>query len=231
VSIFLQVRFYDTFLAPGPPEEPVPDLPTSERSYYLDEHWRNDEEHRWFRNLMQEENMARSPNESDLDYGVRALQFVSRTFRYEIPDGNPRWKQITAEKGSFGDWLYTWETRSGECLRISQFYADMLREAGIPVRQVSGNWVEGDHGHHLRDLIWLTGIGWVPVEPTSAVTDSRAHGSLKYFSYWGGAYLAGNESVDFHVPWRTGTFNCGTFDTLWYLFDDGRFHMTTARVR
>lgn len=230
VTVTVKVRFYDTRLERGPSKSTIPTLSEAERKYYTDPHWTRPDMAQWFREATSKVGMHRNAEESDLAFALRALVFVGKEFHYYDPAKDPVFRPESNQLGDLGDLQFHWRIRAGECWRLSSVYANILRQAGIPVRTVSGNWVIGDYGHHLRDIVWIDGLGWVPVEPTSSTNSGDGKGTTKFFGVWGGDFLAGNESIDYHVLWGQQTFNVGTFDSLWFLTDDGKFSITKNKM-
>ena len=119
-----------------------------------------------------------------------------------------------------GDWHYTMETCTGECWRLSDTYCRIMRMNGIPARLVSGNYFGNDSGHHLRSLVFLPEVGWVPVEATAAVS-ARNRPPLEFFGTWVGTMLIGNRNIDFELQGPKGKWNIGTLDSLGFGGADG----------
>ena len=108
-----------------------------------------------------------------------------------------------------GDWRYTLGTSRGECLRLSDTYARVMRMNGVPARLVNRNFINEQNGHHLRSLVWLADTGWVPVEVTSAVGPPKKP-ALDFLGACGGPMLVGNRNVGYELLGPKGTWNIGT---------------------
>lgn len=85
------------------------------------------------------------------------------------------------------EFLFT--TRSGFCEHYASSFTFMMRAAGIPARVVTGylggeiNPVDGylvvrQSEAHAWTEVWLTGEGWVRVDPTAAVSPLRVESGL-----------------------------------------------------
>jgi hypothetical protein len=150
-------------------------------------------------------------------------------FRYVIPDDLPEHKAMVARDPELGEWRYTLSTLTGECWRLSDTYCRVMRMNGIPARLVSGNYVDGV-GHHLRSLVFLPDVGWIPVEATAAVT-SRKKPPLEFFGTWGGAMLVGNRNIDFELEGPKGKQGIGTLDSLAFGAVDGKWEFPDAQIK
>lgn len=108
---------------------------------------------------------------------------------------------------------FFFETRSGFCVHYASTYTYLMRAAGIPARVVTGylggeynnvgrinttkqNKQQGGHlsvyqyDAHAWSEIWLEGIGWRRVDPTSAVDPQRVD------SGWSNELLAQQSSLN-----------------------------------
>jgi transglutaminase-like putative cysteine protease len=96
---------------------------------------------------------------------------------------------------------------------------------GVPARVVSGNIVGGGPAHHLRTLVWLECVGWIPVEPT-AVTSNKREVPMRKFGNWGGTMLNSNVNIGYSVPVNGNQRYIGALDTLWLLPVSGKDEST-----
>jgi transglutaminase-like putative cysteine protease len=85
-------------------------------------------------------------------------------------------------RDSVDDFLF--ETRRGFCEHFASAFTFLMRAAGIPARVVTGYqggsyngvgqyWVVRQSDAHAWAEVWLTGRGWVRVDPTAAVSPQR----------------------------------------------------------
>src|SRR5579872_1042008 len=221
VTAHVVVQFHHTELAPGAAHSQVQPLGQIERRQYLDDGWANEKERAWFTQWMKTHKLMRG-NEEQCEFAFRILRFMREHFRYVIPDDLPEHKAMVARDPELGDWRYTLSTFSGECWRLSDTYCRVMRMNGIPARLVSGNHLDGDGGHHLRSLVFLSDVGWVPVEVTEAVTVPK-NPPLDFFGTWGGNMLVGNRNLGFELAGPKGKWNIGTFDSLGFGAADGKW--------
>lgn len=82
---------------------------------------------------------------------------------------------------------FLFSTRTGFCEHFSSSFAVLMRAAGIPTRVVvgyqggmlnefGGYWRVRNADAHAWNEVWMTGRGWVRVDPTSAVQRIGARG-------------------------------------------------------
>ena len=215
------VQFHYTELTPGAPKGKVAALGPLQRREYLDDGWPDGKARAWFTQWMKTHKLMRGEEEEGA-FAFRVLKFMQAHFRYVIPDDLPEHKRMVARDPEMGEWRYTLGTFTGECLRISDTYCRVMRMNGIPARLVSGNFIGTGSGHHLRSLVWLAGVGWIPVEATSAVSSPKEP-ALRFFGTWGGPMLVGNRNINYELPGPKGSWSIGTMDGLAFGAADGKW--------
>ncbi|MBS1701766.1 MAG: transglutaminase domain-containing protein [Armatimonadetes bacterium] len=216
VELLVQVdwKYYETRLSPTNSPVEVKALGDREKADALKTPWRTKDEKDWFGRFLTTNNLWKLDSETDLDFAVRAEQFEAANFRYQIPDRElsdvlARWKQVL-------------DSQSGECWRLSDLLAQILRQNGIPVRTTSGNLTDGRH--HVRDLVYLNKVGWTPVEATTAVCRQNINGT---FGSWGDTtMLNGNWTTNVVTATKKGNVRVGTFDKPMWLPTTGNLWFT-----
>ena len=134
-----------------------------------------------------------------------------------------------------GDIKAMLETRnlSGKCADLNALYVGLARSVGLPARDVYGlRVVKSEFGYrslgagtpnvtraqHCRAEVFLTGYGWVPVDPADVrkvVLEERAQPTpladpivppvrAKLFGAWEMNWLAYNEAHDVKLPGSSG---------------------------
>jgi hypothetical protein len=222
VIAHVDVQFRDTALKPGPSPGRVLPIAPAARAEYLDDDWPNEQARSWFKQWTSNHHLNRAAGEATAAYAFRVLRFMQAHFRYVIPDDIPEHKAMVEQDPVMGDWHYTIKTSTGECWRLSDTYCRVMRMNGVPTRLVSGNFIGDGSGHHLRSLIYLEEVGWVPIEVTSAVSMPKKP-ARQFFGTWGGSYLAGNRNIDFALPGPKDKWNIGTLDGLAFGSADGKW--------
>lgn len=123
---------------------------------------------------------------------------------------------------------FLFETRTGFCEHYASSFTMLMRAAGIPARVVTGyqggelNPVDDYYIVRQRDAhawaeVWLTGQGWVRVDPTAAVAPERVESSIDT------SLLGAGEAVRFNVPhsdllakaWQQLTLNLDAINNRW----------------
>jgi transglutaminase-like putative cysteine protease len=90
-------------------------------------------------------------------------------------------------RDSVDDFLFS--TRQGFCEHYSSSFTFLMRAAGIPARVVTGYqggekneigdyYVVHQYDAHAWSEVWLTGQGWVRIDPTAAVAPERVERGL-----------------------------------------------------
>jgi len=229
VTARVDVQLYHTELTPGAAPGRVKPLAPLQHREFLDDGWPNEKARAWFTGWMKSHKLIRGGEEEGA-FAFRVLKFMQEHFRYVIPDKLPAYKAMVARDPEMGDWHYTIETFSGECWRLSDTYCRVMRLNGIPARLVSGNYFGKDSGHHLRSLIFLPEVGWVPMEVTAAVS-SRTSPPLEFFGTWGGTMLIGNQNIGFELKGPKGNWNIGTLDGLGFAAADGKWEFPSVEIK
>jgi hypothetical protein len=223
------VQFHNTKLEAGPAAGKVEPLSRLQQKELLDDGWPNHSAREWFTQWMKQHTLIRN-GEDEAAFAFRLLKFMQKNFRYVIPDNIPEHKEMVAKDPEMGDWHYTIKTSTGECYRLSDLYDRVLRMNGIPARLVSGNWLIGDKGHHLRSLIFLNHVCWVPIEATAAVTSPKVP-PITFLGSWGGPMLIGNRNIDFELQGPKNKWSIGTFDQIGFGAADGTWDFPNAEIK
>jgi hypothetical protein len=219
---------HNTSLVAGPPTAKAKPLGRLQHREFMDDGWPDESARKWFAEWMRAHDLMRG-DEDEAAFAFRVLKFMQRYFRYVIPDDLPDHKAMVTKDPLMGDWHYTIQSRSGECLRLSDTYCRILRMNGLPARLVSGNFFGPESGHHLRSLVYLPEIGWVPVEATAAVSLPESP-PLRFFGSWRGTMLIGNRNLGFELPGPKGSQGIGTMDQLAFAADDGTWEFPDAEI-
>lgn len=118
----------------------------------------------------------RAESSSDMNYVQRVLGFFREENYFYTLEPPPLGPQAV------DDFLF--RTRRGFCEHYSSAFSVLMRAAGIPARVVvgyqGGERHEADHYVTVRQMdahawaeVWLEGLGWVMIDPTSAVAPER----------------------------------------------------------
>jgi transglutaminase-like putative cysteine protease len=105
----------------------------------------------------------------------RALDWIGEEFSYSLA-------VLPGGRNAVDEFLF--DTQVGFCQHFSSSFASLMRAAGIPSRVVLGYaggyrnrygeyWVVRKMDAHAWTEVWLSGQGWVRVDPTAAVAPER----------------------------------------------------------
>lgn len=110
----------------------------------------------------------------------RMLASIRREFVYTL-DAEPLGRHTVDE--------FLFRTKAGFCEHYSSSFVVTMRAAGIPARVVTGYvggyrnpigdyWLVRRSDAHAWSEVWLTGRGWVRIDPTAAVAPERIYDTI-----------------------------------------------------
>lgn len=110
----------------------------------------------------------------------RMLASIRREFVYTL-DVEPLGRHTVDE--------FLFRTKAGYCEHFSSSFVVTMRAAGIPARVVTGYvggyrnpigdyWLVRRSDAHAWSEVWLTGRGWVRIDPTAAVAPERIYDTI-----------------------------------------------------
>ncbi len=67
------------------------------------------------------------------------------------------------------------EEGKGDCGQYAALFVAICRAGGVPARPVAGSWAHGVNQWHCWAEFLLTGVGWIPVDPTAGRKGSSQH--------------------------------------------------------
>lgn len=122
----------------------------------------------------------RSAGTNDDAIVQRALSWITRDFIYTLD--TPLLGHDSVDE-------FLFEQKRGFCEHFSSAFVVLMRGAGIPARVVTGYaggyhnpygdyWLVRNSDAHAWSEVWLSGRGWVRVDPTAAVAPERIYDTL-----------------------------------------------------
>ncbi len=147
---------------------------------------------RRFQEWMTEVALKRHKGETDMAFARRAFACIKHHFRYQWPTPQHTASQVCAAGRS-------------DCGGLSAVFASTMRANGVPARLLGGRWAasqkpgdrNGDYGQwHVKSEFFAHGVGWVPVDASGAVGDSRG-GDFAFFGNDPGDFIAMANGQDF----------------------------------
>lgn len=212
----------------GGPSRKVADLSAEERETYLAFGGFYDFDQPAFREWVDQHGLQRKANEGEIHFARRIFLALKSGLRYE-------W-------GSNLDFHATaaCKTAKGDCGAMSVLFASIMRCHGVPARTLWGRWAKSSvpgklwynkpyYQTHVKAEFFARGIGWVPVDVSSAVLHDKSPQGLKFFGNDPGDFIAFH--VDGNIEIDTRLFGVKTVNGLqnlhWWVkgrgkLDDGK---------
>lgn len=150
----------------------VAPLTAAERKYYLSSTSQVDHDARAFREWLEAKNLRRGDGEGELDFAARVLDVLRADFRYRFDAEADKRASVACR------------AEATDCGGLSSLLAGAMRANAVPARLLVGRMalprkpdsgpaqIEHDRPH-VRAELFVTGIGWVPVDPTLAALSRR----------------------------------------------------------
>lgn len=163
-----------------------------------------------FQRWLKQNDLRRHENERDLALAYRVFRHIASTYRYEYLANQDR----RASRLCRGD--------RTDCGGLAMLWTSAMRAGGVPARVLFGRWAESgknptdDIGTaHAKAECFIAGVGWVPVDLSSALSDRRR--GDRYFGQDPGDFLALHIDPDLSVdagpfgrksiPWLQGALH------------------------
>ena len=177
--------------------------------------------------------LHRKSGEDALDFGRRVFLQIARSFEYDYASEMDRRASHVCEAGK------------SDCGGMCTLFIAVMRRHGIPARSLYGRWAKSAkidetlngvryRQEHVKAEFFVDGLGWVPVDLSSAVLHDRSPEGLRYFANDPGDFLTvhvdgdlkvdtihfGEEDLSFLQSFAyyitgTGKFEDITWDATW----------------
>ncbi|BDS07832.1 transglutaminase [Oceaniferula spumae] len=166
----------------------VENLTKSDRSLFLraDQYYghRNTDFSAW----VKEKGYLRRKGEGEIDFAGRVFQDMAQSFTYDYAVKMDR------------SLMSVCHDRKSDCGGLSFVFVSVMRSQGIPARSMFGRWatsavkdqkVKGVdyYQSHVKAEFYAQGVGWVPVDISSAVLHDRSESKLAYFGQDKGDFI------------------------------------------
>lgn len=141
-----------------------------------------------FQAWQRKNDLVRKVGEGEVDFSRRVYQHIVRTFDYHY---------VYDQKREVG---YICNQAKSDCGGLCVLFCSVLRSQGIPARCLAGRWAqsakEGEivgsvvyYQQHVKAEFFAQGVGWVPVDLSSAILQDKSKAKLKYFANDPGDFL------------------------------------------
>jgi transglutaminase-like putative cysteine protease len=203
-ALSVEARYTATLIArrlverkPGSPPPKVTPLTASERVLSLRasaEHF--DFETPGFRAWLADRGLARVEGEPDVDYARRVFLVIKKEFSYLYTNTLDRHATAVCKAGK------------SDCGGLAVVFASAMRAQGIPARLLVGRWAfdggkdGGPAGNqeHVKAEFFAEGVGWVPVDCSSAILHDKSPEGLAYFGIDAGDFIVHHLDLDLEIP-------------------------------
>ncbi|EFA84674.1 hypothetical protein PPL_01665 [Heterostelium album PN500] len=171
---------------PGQMIPPVPMMGEEQRAYHLKKTSLMDFDSVVFQNWVTNNRLHPMPTEIGpeplLCYAYRVFLFIKIHFSYIYA------KDVKSRKASD-----TIVRRATDCGGFCILYAAIMRMHGIPCRLLFGRWAattpEPTGNVHVKGEFYCDGVGWIPYDPASAITNDHTAPYTKCFGSSGGNFI------------------------------------------
>ena len=156
--------------------------------------------------------LRRRSTEGEVDYGRRVFQQLARnlTYSYEGPFQQRRASDVIS-------------TGKSDCGGMSALLVAVMRSEGVPARMRAGRWAKSavpgekvDHvayfQEHVKAEFHADGVGWIPVDLSSAVLHDRSPEKLNAFGVDAGNFITMH--VDTNLVYQSIHFGVKQADYL-----------------
>ncbi len=99
--------------------------------------------------------------------------------------------------------------KKSDCGGLCILFVAAMRSQGVPARALVGRWAisashgkHGDSQEHVKAEFFAQGVGWVPVDLSSAILHDKTAEKLKYFGRDPGDHLAFAVDTDVLIDTR-----------------------------
>jgi transglutaminase-like putative cysteine protease len=170
------------------PEDSAAPLAARDRQLFLRRTSQFDYTSRTFQKWANSNDLVRARTEGEVDFARRVFLRIAKDFEYEYLGEQDRKASHVCQVGK------------SDCGGLAVLFATVLRSQGIPARTLAGRWAVSAkpdekigevkyHQEHIKAEFFAQGVGWVPVDLSSAILHDRSPGKLEYFGKDPGDFL------------------------------------------
>ncbi|MCE9608534.1 MAG: transglutaminase-like domain-containing protein [Planctomycetia bacterium] len=167
---------------------PADELTSASREFNLRATPIFDFESEAFTDWLDEEKLWRRKSESELHFARRVFIHLKNTLTYEYKADMDRVASHVCEAGK------------SDCGGLSILFVSVMRANEIPARVLAGCWAKSAKADamlggiryyqaHIKGEFYLEGVGWVPLDLSSAVSYEKEPEGLTYFGHDRGDFI------------------------------------------
>jgi hypothetical protein len=191
VAVVTEATLYSRKLVAGAPSEKVAPLDPEERQLALAKTPTEDFTDPVFLGWLQRLRLMRGADETDLAFAERAFRTIKHasSYLYSGPFQVRQASKVCTDPRT-------------DCGGFAVLLVSALRANRVPARALCGRWTKSAVSNepmmqmHVKAEFWAEGIGWVPVDLSSAVQLDRDGETLRYFGDDPGDILVQHTDTD-----------------------------------
>ncbi|KLU05769.1 putative transglutaminase [Rhodopirellula islandica] len=149
--------------------------------------------------------------EGEVRFAQRVFQKLANSYQYSYVPSEDRTASLLCQ------------SNATDCGGLSTLFATVMRSEGVPARILSGRWAisatQGEtindqpyYQYHVIAEFYAQGVGWIPLDTSSAIIHDRTKTKLQYFGQSDGNFISyhvdpGVEfDTDLHGDYRAAYF-------------------------
>jgi len=153
---------------------------------------------------------VRKSREGEIDFARRVFQDLVRNFKYAYTRKMDRSLMSVCKSGK------------SDCGGLSSLFVAVMRSEGIPARSLCGRWAKSSvkgqkignvpyFQTHVKAEFYAQGVGWVPVDLSSAILHDHSRQRLAYFGQDKGEFI----TMHLDPGFRVDTYHFGIQESEW----------------
>ena len=170
------------------PKKAVKDLTPLEKQFCLRTTEQLDYTSAMLRQWVEKNRATRAEKEGEVDYARRIFQTIAKNFTYEYLVEQDRHASQVGQAGK------------SDCGGLANLFVATLRSQGIPSRTLAGRWAQSAtpgqkvgaivyFQEHVKAEFFAQGVGWIPVDLSSAILHDKTPAKLSYFAHDKGDFI------------------------------------------
>ncbi|GAB5516785.1 transglutaminase-like domain-containing protein [Rhodopirellula baltica] len=167
---------------------PVDPLSADDRAIFLRSIPEYDYQSEEFQKWKTKNRFQRRRTEGEVRFAQRVFQKLANTYQYSYVPSEDRTASLLCQSDAT------------DCGGLSTLFATVMRSEGVPARILSGRWaISANPGETINDQpyyqyhviaeFYAQGVGWIPLDTSSAIIHDRTKTKLQYFGQSDGDFI------------------------------------------
>ncbi|MFG0267147.1 MAG: transglutaminase family protein [Rhodopirellula sp. JB055] len=193
------------------PNDDVAPLSVADREHFLMPTPELDYQSETFQAWKSRNRFRRRKTEGEVKFAQRVFQTLAHTYQYSYVPSEDRTASLLCQSDAT------------DCGGLSTLFATVMRSEGVPARILSGRWAisatpgetvddQPYYQYHVIAEFYAQGVGWIPLDTSSAILHDRTPAKLRFFGQSPGDFITyhvdpGVEfDTDLYGDYRTAYF-------------------------